>query len=253
MPIFGALRIKNESRWIERVIRSIQPACDRIFVFDDHSTDETPDICERLGATVYRSEFSGLNESRDKDWLLQRMFDAVPKEDQHWTKGNPDCPYWVLAIDGDEELVAADAEPLKKLALKRGAHAWALKILYLWNSPQTWRTDGVYGRFYRPSLFRMMNRIFRYQVTPWGGGANLHCSSIPQELLGCSRQADCRLLHWGYIDAELRKRKFIWYSQVDPDNEAEDRYRHMIQGDIPEIPAEARLKHAGPLRLEPLP
>lgn len=252
MPIFGILRIKNEARWIERVVRSIQPVCDKILVLDDHSSDGTPDICERLGATVYRSKFSGLNESRDKDWLLQKAFQTVPEEDQHFTRGNPTCPYWVLAIDGDEELIQDDVDRLKSLVRVPDVHSWHLRILYLWNSVSQWRTDGVYGQFSRPSLFRLMNSAFRYQTTPWGNGANFHCSSIPQELLGCSHKSDVRLLHWGYIDSQLRKRKYDWYNRIDPGNVAEDCYRHIVQGDDPLIPASAKLRWAGPLKLEPL-
>jgi glycosyltransferase involved in cell wall biosynthesis len=43
--IIGLLRIKNEARWIERVVRSIQPVCGRNLIFDDHSTEGTPEVC----------------------------------------------------------------------------------------------------------------------------------------------------------------------------------------------------------------
>jgi hypothetical protein len=110
--------------------------------------------------------------------------------------------------------------------------------------------DGVYGRFYRPSLFRLMNRNFRFQSTPWGG--NLHCASIPQEMLHCSAKTEIGLLHYGYLDRDLRLRKYEWYNRVDPNNYAEDCYRHMVQGDIPEVPPSMKLRHAGPLQFESL-
>jgi hypothetical protein len=56
--IIGLLRIKNEARWIARVVRSIQPVCGRILIFDDHSTDGTPEICESLGCRVFRRSLS---------------------------------------------------------------------------------------------------------------------------------------------------------------------------------------------------
>jgi hypothetical protein len=58
-----------------------------------------------------------------------------------------------------------------------------------------------------------------------------------------------RLYHLGYMCPEDRLRKYQWYNTIDPENESEDRYRHMVQGDIPEVPAHLKLKHAGPLRL----
>lgn len=252
MPVFGTLRIKNESRWIERVIRSIQPVCDEILVFDDHSDDGTPDLCESLGCVVHRSEFSGLDESRDKDYLLSLAFDKIPAADQHFANGNPRCPYWALAIDGDEELVEDDIGLFQSVCRSVTVHAWRMRILYLWDSPIQRRVDGVYKDFNRPSLFRLMQRQFRYQKTPWGNGVNFHCSSVPQELLWLAHQSEVRLLHWGYMDRADRLRKYEWYNRIDPNNGAEDCYRHIVQGDVPEVPADARLEHAGPLRLEAL-
>lgn len=247
--IFGALRIKNESRWIERVIRAAMLACDRVFVMDDNSTDDTVKICRKIrGVKVFRSPFKGIDESRDKNWLLERVYEAIPEEDTHYTRGNPECPHWMLAIDGDEELVAEDAEVIRQLVQIPNIHAWAMRILYLWDSPDQIRVDGVYRDFSRPSLFRLMNRQFRYMTTPFGNGANFHCSSIPQELIGTSQRSPARLLHWGYIDRELRLKKFEFYNRVDPENAAEDQYRHMVVGDL--FPADSHFRHAGPLELE---
>lgn len=252
--IFGLLRIKNESRWIERVIRSIQPVCENILIFDDHSTDATPEICTPLEkVTLFKSPFEGLDESRDKQFLLDRAFELIPHHDRHLTWGNPSCPYWALAIDGDEELVAADYNALR-VSMQPDLCAISLHIIYLWNDPNHWRVDGVYRSFYRPSLFRMMNKDFKYRKTPFGNGANFHCSSIPQELLHHSQnpraRSAARLLHWGYFDRELREKKFEWYNRIDPNNGYEDCYRHMVVGDL--FPAESQFRHGGPLKLEAL-
>jgi len=256
--IFGALRIRNESRWIRQVVRSIQPVCDQILVLDDYSTDATPEICESEGCTVFRSAVPWVDnghgkvsdESAGKQFLLERVFEAIPARDQHFTLGNPNCPYWVLAIDGDEELPSQDTDAVLRAVKVPGAHSWAFRILYLWNAPDQVRVDGVYRRFSRPSLFRAMNQGFRYQKTPFGNGANFHCSSIPQTLLGCSAPCGARLLHWGYMDRADRIRKYEWYNAVDPGNAAEDSYRHVVQGDL--FPADSVFRWAGPLRLEPL-
>jgi hypothetical protein len=91
--------------------------------------------------------------------------------------------------------------------------------------------------------------------------ANFHCSSIPQELLYKSVGTDVRLLHYGYMDKADRIRKWHWYNSIDPVNVGEgfdrrrpDRgsYPHIVQGDIPEVPASASLMHAGPLELRQL-
>lgn len=243
--LIGCMRIKNEARWIERVIASIQPVCGAILVLDDHSTDGTDDICESMGCIVHRSHFTGLDESRDKDWLLNKLFEIVPK--QH--HGNAASPYWALTIDGDEELHRDDAVLVSALAKQQAVHAWSMQVMYLWDTEEQWRVDGCYGNFRRPSMFRLMNPAFRYLKTPYGNGANFHCSSVPQEMLHHSRSSDARLLHYGYLHKEDRIRKWHWYTKLDPDNKFEDGYRHVVQGDVPEIPADAVLRHGGPLTL----
>lgn len=257
MPIFGMLRVKNEGRWLGRVLDAIKPACDKIWVFDDHSTDDTMKICRERRVHYIGSHFSGLDESRDKDYLLSRLFSAIPDSEKHWIRGNPESPYWALAIDGDEELVRGDAEIIKYQILVPNVHAYHLRIPFLWNDTNHIRIDRVYKRFEqlgRPSLFRLMNAKFRFLKTPFGRSAdgkpvNFHCSSIPQELLHHAQPCAARLLHWGYLHKEDRIRKWQWYNTIDPNNSAEDRYRHIVQGDVPEVPIDAVLKHAGPLQL----
>ena len=244
---FAMLRIKNEARWLSRVLTSLSPLCQTIFVFDDHSTDTSQSIILSHLNTVYlHSPFTGLNETRDKDWLLETIIRGLPQDEL-----NVESPYWVLCIDGDEELEEGGTEKIRELVAGDGrALSFYFKILYLWGSPDLVRVDRRYGEFNRPSMFRLINPQFRFQSTPWGG--NLHCSSIPQEFLGHAKPSDVKLLHYGYMLAEDRMKKWKWYNEVDPGNEMEDLYRHMIQGDEGGPGAGETLKWAGPLRVERL-
>ena len=248
-PLCSAmLRIKNEARWIDKVIRSIYPLCHRIFVLNDHSEDETANICRAFpNVSCYDSPFDGLDESRDKNWLYDKVLDAYPNHGYGVT-----WPHWLLCIDGDEVLRPESLPILFQTLLSDSIDAVKFKITYLWDTESQVRCDGVYGDFWRPSLFRVINPAFRFQSTPWGNGANFHCSSIPQELLGCSVKMPVELLHYGYLHREDRLRKYSWYNSIDPNNFAEDCYRHIVQGDVSEVPADASLLHAGPLVLRNL-
>lgn len=226
----GLMRVKNEARWIERAIQSILPVCEHVLVFDDHSVDATADLCAMMPhVTVIHSPFSGLDETRDKNWLLEK----ARAEDM------------VLMIDGDEVLTPQARQAIRE-ALASGGACFSLPILYLWDRETQVRVDGVYGRFARPSMFRPGN----YHFESTGAGGNFHCGNAPLALQGSARMLDAPLLHYGYMNREDRIRKYDWYNLRDPDNANENGYRHMVVGDV--FPADACFRHGGPLAFKSL-
>lgn len=223
------LRVRNESRWIKRSIESIAPICNAgIFVMDDHSEDDTAHIARDCGANLFPSLFAGLDEVRDKNFLLG----AIPPCD------------WVIAIDGDEALMpghAAQLELQMRVAMAHGIRALAFSVLYLWDREDQIRVDGVYRSMSRVSAFRPGKE--RFEAT---GGANFHCGNCPQGIQGRAH-AVVSLLHFGYLDRADRIRKYDWYRAQDPNNVIEDDYRHTVIGDL--FPAESKFRHGGPLEL----
>jgi glycosyltransferase involved in cell wall biosynthesis len=244
--IVGMMRIKNEGRWIDKVLRSMMPVCERIYILDDHSTDDTVAICRRFShVTLWESEFDGLQETRDKNWLLSKIEERVP------------AGTWVIAIDGDEEIAPGGAEIIRRIAEDANApNALRFHVQYLWDSESQWRTDGIYRDFHRPSMFRLIHgQRFHSAV---GGG--FHCGNVPDS--GGAPRTAIRLLHYGYLHREDRVRKWDFYNTHDPRNHNEGydprfperrTYPHIVQGDVPEVPANATLRWAGPISLEPLP
>ncbi len=235
MTVVGCLRVKNEARWVKRVIASILPVCDVVLVMDDHSTDDTALICDAMPRTaVYLSPFDDLNEARDKNWLLT----AAMKR--------PENPDWILWIDGDE-ILAPEFVDVIKANLRSPKMCMSFRIKYLWNDEHTIRTDGVYGDYRRQSMFRPIAG-----AKFLGSAPGFHTGNVPLSLWGSCLYPEVTLLHLGYLHREDRIRKYRWYNEQDSNNEREDCYRHVVQGDLPESPAEAKLTHGGPLRLEPL-
>lgn len=267
----GMLRIKNEARWIDRVIEAALALCSELHIMDDHSTDATLDICARYSAVrLYRSPFSTFNESRDKNWLYDQLTASIDAE-------------WVLAIDGDEVLERKGPGIIRETIAEHPKQtAFKLKIAFLWNDANTVRVDRIYDFFYRPSLFKPFNPGHRFLTTPFGrNGANLHCSSVPQRLVHEAHVGSlchARLFHYGYLHRADRIRKYDWYTSIDWKNDAEDWYRHIVAGDNPtleelphtrrlfqqgmltsadvkrmlNVPAGMRMVHAGPLELRQL-
>jgi len=278
------LRIKNESQWIAEVLESILPLCPKIFVLDDHSTDNTIEICHRYHpqVDVLPSPFTGLNESRDKNWL----YDEIIRRCR---------PEWILCIDGDEVLEKQGPEIIREtVARKTDTRSLVMKIAFMWGDRDSVRVDRIYSDFWRPSLFKPVHEIpgdldsrklqteFRFMATPFGRKVNddqpnLHCSSVPQRFIHGRQMCKARLKHYGYMERETRVNKLDFYTSVDWKNLAEDCYRHITQGDnvrpqelprveelvrrgvldvsdvayITDVPKELSLVHAGPLVVKP--
>ena len=234
MIVAGMMRVRNEARWIKRSIESILPLCNAgIAVFDDHSNDGTPDIVMTIpGVAMMHSPFAGTNEARDKNFLLAAM---APCD-------------WIIAIDGDEELHSYHLVNLAAAMQTSKADSLSLPIWYLWDREDQMRVDGVYGNFHRESVFRPKPGAKFHE----GPAPNFHCGNVPPLLRERREIVNAPLLHYGYMERDDRLRKYSWYNAKDPDNHSEDCYRHMVQGDIVEVPHDAVLKHGGPLSLRQL-
>lgn len=218
MKILGVMRIKNEERWIRESIASQLPLCEHIIVFDDHSTDSTRiivrDFSERC--SLIQSSFEGVDEVRDKNYLLR----------EHVL---PMAPEWVLWIDGDEVLEARAPEIFSREMGHDNVSVIAPRILYFWDHLNLFRVDGCYASFYRNSLFRLSGQRPEALEFRGTGSAGFHCGNVPRGIEGMPLCSGSSIKHYGYLDAADRQRKFEWYNKIDPNNESEDCYRHMIE------------------------
>jgi glycosyltransferase involved in cell wall biosynthesis len=229
------LRCRNEGRWLGEVLASIRPLTPDILILDDYSTDNTWAVAEAAGAVVIGSPFAQNqpDESRDKSyllWSLRRRFD----------------PHYVLCIDGDEVLSAGSAD-LIRAKLNPLCSIYSFPIRYLWNDRNHYRADGVYGPYQRASMFSLVGAGDGVTFRSTAYGSNFHCGNVPAGLKGTGAAVAADLLHLGYMDKADRVRKYEWYNQRDPHNQYEDRYRHMVIGDL--FPADARFVHGGPLKI----
>ena len=212
-----AMRIKNEAKHIAEVLTRALALCARAYVFDDRSTDDTVAICRTFSqrVVVLPSPFDGLDEARDKNYLLKQVVAANA--------------HWVLWIDGDEVLELAGPEKIRAAVQRaQGVAAFSLRIAYLWDDPEHVRVDGIFGRFTRPSLFQLRGQsLSQLSFLSTGYGGNFHCGNVPQGLVGRTENLEVRLKHYGYMSREQRQAKYQWYTRVDPNNAAEDNYRHL--------------------------
>ena len=237
MKIIGMTRCRNEARWLKRVIESWMPLCDRLYLLDDRSEDDSAAIAESIPRVIVWPMPDELattkSEAAHKNWLMNLVL-------------RTQRPDWIFHCDCDEILTPGSI-PLIRANLNTAAKCMSFHVRYLWDREDQVRVDGVYGQFARQSMFRPEVGA-RFEGKPPG----FHCGSVPMSMWNSCCYPGVELLHLGYLHREDRLRKFAWYNHEDPENYNEGLYRHMIQGDVREVPADAVLKHSGPLRLEPL-
>lgn len=216
--IYGMMRVKNEERWIERSLRPLLEVCELVFLFDDHSTDNTVEIARGIArgmrtkrVVVIPSPFEGLDESRDKTYLLLRITSILPRNEL-----TEQSPHWVVCIDGDEELMAGDLDRLMVNTSNREV-SYSFKILTLFDAPNQIRVDPPYNNLLRPSMFRLIRPYMQFKSNASHGGG-FHCSNVPADIgfgVKVHHPEPVRLKHYGYMDKADRERKFKFYTQHD--------------------------------------
>lgn len=259
-------RIMNEARWIRRNLERTFLVAQTVVLWDDGSTDATEAECrEALGSE--RSERAnswgwiglgaGPEGPRILHFLRSPFTDAARSKQRtneirdknclwEYCKAAVDFDY-CLCLDGDEMLSLEAVRTFHKaIALLKNDHdILTLPFVYVWDAENLQRIDGIYGnasdglkqlRF--PRLFTIKRvseqALFDTRFAWQGTRGGFHCGSIPREAFGRSDGTfrgglfSAPIVHMGYIDDSIRRKKFEFYNTIDPNNEAEGCYRHII-------------------------
>lgn len=103
VPVSFLIPVRNEAHNLPRALASVAWA-DEIFVVDSGSTDGTPEIAQRAGATVVQFHFNGVWPKK-KNWALDHL---------------PFRHEWVFILDADEVLPPETAYELADLVAHDG-------------------------------------------------------------------------------------------------------------------------------------
>ena len=222
LRIVAMYRIKNESRWIKRSLESISEICQEIVILDDGSTDDTVKICENFPQVVdiHSQKDLPFDETRDKNTLLKMALSRDPD--------------FILTLDGDEMLMPNSKQYLfyELNVLCPNVNLFEFKELYVWDKPNQYRCDGIFNNTWSKKLFRLKDQPKNLQFGGTDFPGNAHCAAFPNNLIGKNQpvRSKIKILHYGYYDEELRKRKYDFLTKLDPNNIDFDGYKHIHSG-----------------------
>lgn len=187
MRFVGLMMVKNEGQWMERAIKS-QHFCERIIVLDDHSTDNTVEICKSFSNV---DVITNPSERYEEGAVRTLLLDASRKY-------NPD---WVACIDGDESFGNDTWPNVQEFIKNSDSNVIMFRSVTLYGDENVVRTDGWWGdcwriRLYKPpvtSAFKPMHECVPEMPWTWVKNDQLY------------------ILHYGYVSKSERAWKHDYY------------------------------------------
>lgn len=199
--IIGSMIVKNEAdRYLQASLSRLVAVCDKVFVADDQSTDDSVQIARGLGCTVWVRPDNVPTFAEHEGRFRQAAWNQMGKS-LRVREGS-----WVLSLDADEYF-AGTAAQLKQLQRDAGSRtAFALKFLEVWEEdPLQIRIDG----FWRENFNRRIRKWTSdpFLDVPMGSG------SVPPTTL-VTEIHKISVLHYGYVDKDRRQQKYDFYKSL---------------------------------------
>jgi glycosyltransferase involved in cell wall biosynthesis len=202
--LLALLPFRDERRFLPGLFESLAGQVDGVVALDDGSADESRSIVESQPLLVELiSASAGSREELNDGKFHRSLIEAAWNHDTDW----------LLGIDADERLeldfrIRAEAEIDRAEAA--GQPALWVRFCELWDSPDRFRVDGVWGEKRKACLFRSdTGHVFHER--------RLHSIWAPwPPPSGEYPVADLRIYHLRMIRAEDRRARMERYIRLDP-------------------------------------
>ncbi len=198
---FLQLRNESENGNLRMCLNNCSKYADEIFIFDDHSTDDSRDVYLEFTKEkniIFADDLSFKRELFNKQMLLELVL-----------KRKPD---WIVWQDGDaifDRYITSECKHLLSSLDKDGFDGCGVHLLNLWRHPAFYRKDGGYNDLVYCCFWKNNGKL---HYDPKEG---LHFPQHPKGMEKISRLPDLNgILHYGFASEERIVKKYYMYKSL---------------------------------------
>jgi hypothetical protein len=203
--LLAAVAVRDEMEYLPGFLANVAPRVDGIVALDDGSGDGSGDLLAAHPGVLEVLRNPPGRPDWDEVGNFERLHAAALRHGAEW----------ILAIDADERVEREfrdRAERVIRRGRRLGLAAFALKLRELWDAPDTYRCDGLWGAKRVARLFAAL-ADHRFDYRP------LHAVKAPLQarVRGRFVGADLELYHLRTVRREDREARRDRYKALDPE------------------------------------
>ncbi|HEX7502118.1 MAG TPA: glycosyltransferase family 2 protein [Acidobacteriota bacterium] len=196
--------VRNEARFLPGLLRNLAPQVDGIIALDDGSSDGSDLLLEDCPQVLQLLRNRPDRPAYDEPAGLRRLVAAALEQGAEW----------IISIDADERLerdFRVRAERVIRRGRRLGLRAFQVQVRELWDTPDHYRADGIWGMKWKPLLFQALPD-HRFDERP------LHGAKAPLQgkICGFFPLADLCLYHLRMVSRRDRENRRRHYEALDP-------------------------------------
>lgn len=204
--LVALLACHNEMRFLPGWFECLANRVSAIVVLDDGSTD---------GSSDYLASHPEVKLLIRNDAKPDRVWDEPANRRVLIKAGQSLGAEWFLTMDADERLEDSFWHHLDDLILQaeiERTDAFRFRLREMWDNPNQYRCDGIWGRKTKVAFFRNYGDLHQFDETAWHGEwvsvdslSNGRCRDVPFDVF------HLRMIH--VEDREARRKR---YNKLDP-------------------------------------
>lgn len=203
--LLATTMVRDERRFLPGMLRSVGPQVDGIVALDDGSSDGTDRLLEESPYVIEVLRNPPSRASWDEPAGHRQLVATALRLQADW----------IISVDADERLerdFRSRVERVIRRGSRLGLSAFVVYFRELWDSPDHYRTDGIWGK-------KRAARLFRARPDHQFDERLLHGAKAPLQgrVLGMFPLADLIIYHLRMMRREDREARCNRYLQLDPD------------------------------------